>query len=91
MKDKIIELMSKPGYKALVPREIMKCLGTDSLTDVMKTLNELDREHKVLHDNIGHYALLSYFHVYIGVINVKEFGMGFVKCDEFEKDVYVGW
>lgn len=90
MKDKIIELMSKPGYKALVPREIMKCLGTDSLTDVMKTLNELDREHKVLHDNIGHYALLSYFHVYIGVINVKEFGMGFVKCDEFEKDIYVG-
>lgn len=90
MKEMILELMSKPGYKALVPRQIMDAIGSSDLTGVMKALNDLDREHLVLHDNIGHYALLNYFHVYIGVINVKEMGMGFVKCEEFDKDIYVG-
>ncbi len=90
MKEQILELMSKPGYKALVPRQIMEQIGSDNLTNVMKCLNELDREHLVFHDNIGHYALLSYFHIYIGIINVKEIGMGFVKVDGFDKDIYVG-
>lgn len=90
MKEQILELMSKPGYKALVPRQIMEQIGSDDLTNVMKCLNELDREHLIIHDNVGHYALLSYFHIYIGVINVKEIGMGFVKVDGFDKDIYVG-
>ena len=90
MKEQILELMSKPGYKALVPRQIMEQIGSDNLTNVMKCLNELDREHLIIHDSVGHYALLSYFHIYIGVINVKEIGMGFVKVEGFEKDIYVG-
>ena len=90
MKEQILELMSKPGYKALVPRQIMEQINSDNLTAVMKCLNELDREHLVIHDSVGHYALLSYFHIYIGVINVKEIGMGFVKTEEFDKDIYIG-
>ena len=90
MKEQILELMSKPGYKALVPRQIMEQINSDNLTAVMKCLNELDREHLIIHDNVGHYALLSYFHIYIGVINVKEIGMGFVKVEGFDKDIYVG-
>ena len=90
MKEQILELMSKPGYKALVPRQIMEQINSDNLTAVMKCLNELDREHLIIHDNVGHYALLSYFHIYIGVINVKEIGMGFVQVDGFDKDIYVG-
>ena len=90
MKEQILELMSKPGYKALVPRQIMEQINSDNLTAVMKCLNELDREHLIIHDSVGHYALLSYFHIYIGVINVKEIGLGFVKTEEFDKDIYVG-
>ena len=90
MKEQILELMSKPGYKALVPRQIMEQIGSDNLTNVMKCLNELDREHLIIHDSVGHYALLSYFHIYSGVINVKEIGLGFVKVEGFEKDIYVG-
>lgn len=90
MKEQILEFMSKPGYKALVPRQIMEQINSDNLTAVMKCLNELDREHLVIHDSVGHYALLSYFHIYIGVINVKEIGMGFVKTEQFDKDIYIG-
>ena len=90
MKEQILELMSKPGYKALVPRQIMEQINSDNLTAVMKCLNELDREHLIIHDSVGHYALLNYFHIYIGVINVKEIGLGFVKTEEFDKDIYVG-
>ena len=52
MKEQILELMSKPSYKALVPRQIMEQINSDNLTAVMKCLNELDREHLIIHDNV---------------------------------------
>ena len=43
MKEQILELMSKPGYKALVPRQIMEQIGSDNLTNVMKCLNIINK------------------------------------------------
>ena len=67
MKDLILELMHKDNYRALVPRQIMEKIGSDDLVSVMKTLNELEDEHLIIHDTHGHYALLSLraVHVFI--------------------------
>ena len=89
MRDEILALMSEPDYKALVPRDIMKALHSENLTSVIKTLNELEDECLIIHDRGGHYALLAYFDVYLGVIDMKEAGFGFVKVDSFTKDVYI--
>ena len=86
MKDRILELMEQENYHAMVPRQIMKVLDSDDLVMVMKTLNELEDEHLIIHDQHGHYALLSYFDVYLGTIDIKESGFGFV----YEPCV-IGW
>lgn len=89
MKDRILELMEQENYHAMVPRQIMKVLDSDDLVMVMKTLNELEDEHLIIHDQHGHYALLSYFDVYLGTIDIKESGFGFVRISEDTKDVFV--
>ena len=89
MREAILSLMSEAKYKALVPRDIMKAINSENLTSVIKCLNELEDECLIIHDCGGHYALLAYFDVYLGVIDMKEAGFGFVKVDTRPKDIYV--
>ena len=89
MRDAILELLTQKGYKAMVPRQIMTAIGSDDLTGVMKTLNSLEDEHLIIHDNVGHYATLEYFHVYLGTIDIKEAGVGFVRVEGETKDIFV--
>ena len=89
MRDAILELLTQKGYKAMVPRQIMTAIGSDDLTGVMKTLNSLEDEHLIIHDNVGHYATLEYFHVYLGTIDIKEAGFGFVRVEGETKDIFV--
>lgn len=89
MKDAIYELLTKDGYKPMVPRQIMNAIGSNDLTGVMKALNSLEDEHLIIHDNVGHYATLAYFHVYLGTIDIKDAGFGFVRVEGEAKDIYV--
>ena len=89
MKDKILDLLSTSNYKPMVPRQIMSAIDSDNLTMVMKCLNQLEDEHLIIHDNVGHYATLEYFHVFLGTIDIKERGFGFVRVENQEKDVFV--
>lgn len=89
MRDKILDLMNQKNYRAMVPRQIMSAIGSDDLTQVMKTLNQLDTEHIIIHDEGGNYALLSYFNVYLGRVDKKDTGFGFVVVPELEEDIFV--
>ena len=89
MKEAILELLTKDNYKAMVPRQIMTAIGSNDLTMVMKTLNKLEDEHLIIHDNVGHYATLQYFHVFLGTIDIKAQGFGFVRVDNETKDIFV--
>lgn len=89
MRDQILDLMNQKNYRAMVPRQIMSAIGSDDLTEVMKTLNQLDTEHLIIHDEGGHYALLSYFNVYLGRVDKKDSGFGFVLVPELEEDIFI--
>ncbi len=90
MKELILELFNKPNYRPMVPRQIMKEINSDNLTQVMKTLNELEDEHLIIHDDQAHYATLEYFNVFLGIIDIKQAGFGFVRIGNNTKDVFVG-
>lgn len=92
MKLQILELMEDPNYQPLEASSIWEQLGlTDAkaFTMVVKTLNELEREYLIGHSSKGKYDLLSRMRRYVGKIDLKETGFGFVITDEFEKDIFI--
>lgn len=92
MKEKILELLEDPNYSPLLASEIYNQLGlTDakSFTILVKTLNELESEYLIGHTSKGKYNLLSRMKRYIGKIDLKEAGFGFVTTDELDKDIFI--
>ena len=89
MKERIMELLNSSDYKASPARFIAKSIGSDDFVGVVKTLNQLEEEHLIIHDDRGFYGTLKYFNIYEGIIDLKDAGFGFVQVDGFEKDIFV--
>ena len=92
MKKLILELISKDDYKPLVASKIQEELGfTDakSFTEIVKCLNQLEDEYIIGHTAKGKYDLLSRLNRFIGVLDLKDGGFGFVSTEELEKDIFI--
>ena len=92
MKNLILELMTKDDYKPLEANKIQEELGlTDaaSFTKIVKCLNQLEDEYIIGHTAKGKYDLLKRLNRFIGSLDLKDSGFGFVITDELEKDIFI--
>ena len=92
MKNLILELMTKDDYKPLEASKIQEKLGlTDaaSFTKIVKCLNQLEEEYIIGHTAKGKYDLLKRLNRFIGSLDLKDAGFGFVITDELEKDIFI--
>ena len=92
MKNLILELMTRDDYKPLEASKIQEVLGlTDaaSFTKIVKCLNQLEEEYIIGHTAKGKYDLLSRLNRFIGVLDLKDGGFGFVSTEELEKDIFI--
>lgn len=92
LKVKILELIENPSYVPLVANDIWEKLGlTDALSfkEVVKCLNELEREFIIGHTSKGKFDLLSRLKRFVGRMDLKDGGFGFVITDELEKDIFI--
>lgn len=89
MKEAILELFHKENYKPLSASQIAEALNTNDFVNVVKSLTSLEEEHIIIHNDFGLFALLKTYNMYIGTIDVKEQGFGFVTIEGFEKDLFI--
>lgn len=92
MKNLILELMTRDDYKPLEASKIQEVLGlTDaaSFTKIVKCLNQLEDEYIIGHTVKGKYDLLKRLNRFIGSLDLKDSGFGFVITDELEKDIFI--
>lgn len=92
MKNLILELMTRDDYKPLEASKIQEALGlTDaaSFTKIVKCLNQLEDEYIIGHTAKGKYDLLKRLNRFIGSLDLKDSGFGFVITDELEKDIFI--
>ncbi len=86
MKERVIELLKTPKHMLLTVDEMYKLLNIttpieqDELGDA---LEELENEFIITHNKQNAFALLSYFSLAKGIINIKETGFGFVDGIDF--------
>lgn len=92
LRNEILELMETSSYLPLEASKICEKLGyTDasSFTKVMKALNKLENEFIIGHTSKGKYDLLNRLKRFVGKIDLKDAGFGFVITDELEKDIFI--
>ncbi len=92
MKNQILKLMEDVNYKPLEASKIQSALGYNdakSFTLIMKALNELEEEYIIAHTTKGKYDLLKRMKRFIGKIDLKEAGFGFVTTNDLSKDIFI--
>lgn len=86
MKERVIKLLSTPKHQLLKADEIYKELGltTDEDYDILgSALEELEQDFIITHNKQNAFALLPYFQMLKGIINIKDGGYGFVDGEDF--------
>ncbi len=88
MKDKVLELMNTKGYNAKTLEELSVLLECD-IDELKKILDELEKEYLIKQTKKKKYDLLRKFNLFIGTIEIKDKGFGFITCEDFTEDLYV--
>lgn len=92
MRERILELLNSPEYKGSTVEDLFNDLGlsqTNEFSELVKTLNILDDESIIVQSKKGKYFAVGTNGYYKGIINLKDKGFGFIKCEGFEEDFYV--
>lgn len=88
MKEKILDLMSKQTYIPSSIEQISINLNTKPSL-LVDALAELVNEHIVYESKKHKFGLLKHFNMFIGVINIKDKGYGFIHSQDHLEDFYV--
>lgn len=92
MKEKILELIHNPHYRPLNLQGFYTALnaeGTKDEMDIISALNSLEDEYIIIRNKKNKYLLLNDAGFYIGKINIKAKGFGFISSESLTADVYV--
>ena len=92
MKERILSLLESETYIGLDIDKISQTLSLvtpEEFTQLVKALNELDDECLIVQSKKGKFFKVGTFGYNVGVINLKDKGFGFIKCDGYEEDFYV--
>ena len=82
MKEKVLEVLNQND--ALSMEEIADFIGVTSVTslqELIKVLNELEKEYIVYHSNKDKYLLMEKSHLKKGILRANRKGFGFVEVE----------
>jgi ribonuclease R len=88
MKEKILELFNRKDYVPKTVEELSAILEVD-IDQLKNTLSEMEKEYLIKQTKKKKYDLLKKFNLYVGVIDIKDKGFGFIRCEDFTEDFYV--
>lgn len=90
MKEKVLEVLNQND--ALSMEEIADFIGATTVTslqELIKVLNELEKEYIVYHSNKDKYLLMEKSHLKKGILRANLKGFGFVEVEGEEDDIYI--
>ena len=90
MKEKVLEVLNQND--ALSMEEIADFIGATTVTslqELIKVLNELEKEYIVYHSNKDKYLLMEKSHLKKGILRANRKGFGFVEVEGEEDDIYI--
>ena len=88
LKDKIITLFENSSNAPYTFEELLELLNCEK-EELSEQLYEL-KEQYIIHESKKHrFGLLKQFGLYIGTIDVKEKGFGFILSEDFENEFFV--
>lgn len=92
LKERIINYMEHSGQKSYYVNDVSEGIGhtsSDEFKEVVKALAALERDQRVLLTKDGQFKILDPEPTFEGKFSGTERGFGFVKLDDFEKDIYI--
>jgi ribonuclease R len=92
MKELLIKLINEDTYKSMNTNEIAEALGFSTAADfvqVVKVLNELEAEFVIARNSNNQYNLIERLGYFIGIIDIKQKGFGFVRIEDEAQDVFI--
>src|SRR5699024_9424088 len=92
LKERIINYMEHSGQKSYYVNDVSEGIGhtsSDEFKEVVKALAALERDQRVLLTKDGQFKILDPEPTFEGKFSGTERGFGFVKLDDFEKDIYM--
>lgn len=84
MKEQLITLFESDDYTPLTVNQLFEILHLTTgkaFTQLIKTLNQMEEEHLIAHNEKGQFGLLSQLQFAKGILDVKEARFGFVDTE----------
>lgn len=88
MREKIIDLMSQKNYTPMTLEDLSAVFEVPQ-DGLLKLLNQLEADYLIRKTKKKKYDLLKRFNLFVGVIEMKEKGFGFIRSDEFIEEFFV--
>jgi len=92
MREKILEIIYQDNYQPLTFEgfcEVLQVTSESEKEEVHNILQELENEYVLVKNKKRKYMHLRDANMYIGKINIKAKGFGFISCNDLSSDVYV--
>lgn len=88
MKQNLIEIFNNSSYAPFTFEELLK-ITNFSENELLTLLKELKNEYIIYESKRHRFGLLKQFGLYIGTIDVKEKGFGFITSEAFSEELFV--
>lgn len=92
MREKILEIIYQDNYQPLTFEgfcEVLQVTSESEKEEVHNILQELENQYVLVKNKKRKYMHLRDANMYIGKINIKAKGFGFISCNDLSSDVYV--
>lgn len=92
LKERIIQFMERTNKGSYYVNDIsdgLRLSSTDGFKEVVKALAALERDRRVLLTKDGQFKILEPEPTFIGRFSANDRGFGFVRVEEFEKDIFI--
>ena len=88
LKNKIIEILEDDSLAPYTIEELQNIINCDILL-LQQAIQQLKDEY-IIHETKKHrFGLLETFGLFVGTIEIKDKGFGFISCDKFEEEFFV--
>jgi len=88
MKDKVLEFLNEKQYQPMSLEELSKALNIKEAS-LKEALGELEADYIIKQTKKRKYDLMKRFNLYVGIIDIKEKGFGFIRSEDFVGDFFV--
>lgn len=88
MKQNLIDIFNNSSYAPFTFDELLK-ISKYQENELKDLLKELKEEYIIYESKRHRFGLLKQFGLYIGTIDIKEKGYGFISSDDFDEELFV--